>query len=117
MAEATIPIERYQAGGDIYATLAAQYGTNAANSIAAAAATGDREQLTEAIAYVRNGAALDDSTASIFIDQLLTDPLAAPLDALDKGINQIFNSEGVKTILTVVAVGAVIALVIYASKD
>ena len=112
MAEATIPIERYQAGGDIYATLAAQYGTNAANSIAAAAATGDREQLTEAIAYVRNGAALDDSTASIFIDQLLTDPLAAPLDALDSAVKKVFDSNGIKTILLVAVVAVVLVVAV-----
>jgi hypothetical protein len=76
-------ITRYQPGGDIYATLEGQYGRNAALLISQAALTGDRDALNEAIARVRNGAKLDDSTASIFWHQVTTAPFDAPLDALN----------------------------------
>lgn len=106
-------ITRYQPGGDIYNALAEQYGLSAADVLAAAAASGDRATLTEALANVKYGAPLNDSTASILADQLLTDPLGAPLDALTSGIDQIFNSEGVKTVLTLAIVAGVVWLVIH----
>ena len=89
MEQATI--DRYQAGGDIYATLAAQYGAAAADQIAAAAATGDRAQLSDAIELARgNGPARETSTLSIFGNQLATDPLAAPLDSLNNQLGKAF---------------------------
>lgn len=108
-------VARYQPGGDIYATLLSQYGQADADYIAQAAATGERAQLTEAIAYVRHGAALNDSTAGIFLDQILTDPLDAPLDALDAGVKKLFDSEGIKTILTIAVIGVVVVLVVKSS--
>jgi hypothetical protein len=108
-------INRYQPGGDIYSQLAARYGVENANRIAAAAATGDRETLTNEIAIVRNGEFLNESTSMILLDQLATNPLGAPLDALNKGVNQIFNSQGVKTILTVAVVAVVIVLAVKSS--
>ena len=57
-----IPILRYQAGGDIYAQFQTQYGTQSADSIAAAAATGDRTQLNNAIANAKGNPAMDTST-------------------------------------------------------
>jgi hypothetical protein len=87
-------IARYQPGGDIYATLEDQYGRNAALLIAQAAQTGDRDSLNEAIAQVRHGAKLDDSTAKIFWQQITTDPFDAPLDSLNKGLGTVFKSAG-----------------------
>lgn len=52
-------------------------------------------------------APLDDSTTSILAHQLATDPLGAPLDALDAGVAKITASKGIQVIL----VGAVILLV------
>ena len=68
-------IARYQAGGDIYAQFVALYGADAANQIAAAAATGDRTQLNNVLETA--------STAQLFVQQLITDPLGAPLAGLN----------------------------------
>jgi hypothetical protein len=77
-------IQRYQVGGDFYMTLAGQYGPAAANTIAAAAATGDVTKLNDALATARgDGPALPTDTAAIFANQLATDPLAAPLASLE----------------------------------
>jgi hypothetical protein len=73
-------IARYQPGGDIYNTLSAKYGFEAAQSIAQAATTGDRAQVGSAIAAAKgDGPALDGSTLDAFVTQIETDPLAAPL--------------------------------------
>lgn len=72
-------IQRYQSGGDIYATLLAQYGASAAASIAAAALSGDETQVNAALVQAKNGSPLNTSTLGIFTNQMLTDPLAAPL--------------------------------------
>jgi hypothetical protein len=80
MMDATL-IARYSPSGDIYASLAAKYGPAAANSIYAAAQTGDRTKVTDAIDLAANGAPLNDSTTSIFMDQMETNPLAAPLES------------------------------------
>ena len=77
-------IARYQAGGDIYAQFVALYGADAANQIAAAAATGDRTQLNTVLETVKGSpAASDASTAQLFVQQLITDPLGAPLAGLN----------------------------------
>jgi hypothetical protein len=72
-------IQRYQAGGDIYASLQTQYGTSAADAVAAAAQTGDETQINAALVNAKYGQPLNTSTASILANQLETDPLAAPL--------------------------------------
>jgi hypothetical protein len=83
-------IARYQPGGDIFTRLVGTYGLSGAQSIAAAAKTGDRSAVSEALALVRgDGPPLDDSTTHIFLDQLASDPLSAPLD---KANNVIGNS-------------------------
>ena len=76
-------INRYQQGGDIYAQLVNEYGVDAANTIAAAAMTGDSHNVTAAIAEVRSGPVRDDSIWSILGNQLVTDPLAAPLQSAE----------------------------------
>lgn len=52
------------------------------------------------------------STLGLFWDQITTDPLDAPLDALDAGVNKILGNTSVKIILGVVAVG-VVAYIFY----
>lgn len=109
-------IARYQPGGDIYAKLAGKYGTQSADLVAVAASTGDRFKITDALATVKNGAPLEDSTSSILIDQLITDPLAAPLEAADKATKQIFASTTGKVVVAVVIVGIVVVLAVYLPK-
>lgn len=100
-----VPIERYQPGGDIYNKLAAQYGTAAAQQVYQAALSNDRVAITDAIANVRSGPPLQDSTAAIFFDQLATDPLAAPLADVNKVIgNTAFSF--LKNPWVLVAIGA-----------
>lgn len=55
---------------------------------------------------------LEESTTKIFGQQILNDPLAAPLETLDAGVKKVFESSGVRTILIFAALGivAVIAL-------
>ncbi len=104
-------IARYQPGGDIYAQLEGQYGRNAALLIAQAAQTADRDALNEAIARVRHGEKLDESTAQIFWHQITTDPFDAPLDTLNKGLGTVFKSAGLgllKNPWVLLAIAAVI---------
>jgi len=83
---------RYQPpDGNIFKRLESQYGTGAALVIARAAASQDDEAVQEAIAQVRSGPRLDDSTLSNFWTQVTTDPLEAPLTGLN---NQIGNAVG-----------------------
>jgi hypothetical protein len=100
-------IARYQRGGDIYGKLVAQYGTTGANRIAAAAASGDRPTLTEALGTADRGPAYDESTLSIFTGQIVTDPLAAPLDGandlLGNSFASLFRNKWVLLILILVA--------------
>ena len=42
---------------------------------------------------------LSTSTLGFFTEQILTEPLNAPLDALDNGVKKIFDSPGIRTIL------------------
>jgi hypothetical protein len=49
-------------------------------------------------------------------NQLLTDPLGAPLDALNSGVKQIFASSGVQTILVAALVVVAVAVFIKESK-
>ena len=57
---------------------------------------------------------LDESTGSIFADQVTSDPLAAPLEAVDKAVKQVLSSSGIKTILILAALG--IGAAIYLKK-
>lgn len=77
-------IQRYQPGGDIFNKLATAYGFDDANAIAAAARTGSETNVTAAIASAKYGKSLNDSTASIFLDQITTNPLAAPLESANR---------------------------------
>lgn len=104
-------IARYQRGGDIYETLAEQFGTSAANRVASAATSGDRVAVTNALALIKNGAPLNDSWLSIFGHQITTDPFGAPADAvnsqLGKAFKNLFKSPWIVLALALVGVGAV----------
>lgn len=99
-------ITRYQPGGDIYAKLVSQYGTGGADQVAAAALTGDRLLVTNAIAQAEYGAKLTDSTLAIFGNQIATDPLAAPLASAEKisanTFMALFKSPAVIVVLVIV---------------
>jgi len=107
-------IDRYQPGGDIYATLKAKYGDAGAAIVAIAAQSGDRAQVTDALARVKYGERLNESTLEIFLNQLATNPLDAPLDTLDDAVSKLFDSKGVWTLLLV---GVAIVIAIAVVKD
>jgi len=98
-------IQRYAPGGDIYQSLAASYGTAAADRIYVAAQTGDRPTVTAAIAQEKYGNPLTDSTAAIFAQQVVTDPLAAPAEALNSQIGKAFANLFKSPWILVVVVG------------
>jgi len=85
-------IARYQSGGDIYASILAQHGQTAADACAAAALTGDETQINAALALYETAGGnatvavpmATDTTASDFLNQIETDPLAAPLASAEK---------------------------------
>ena len=90
-------ISRYQNGGDIYNTLASSYGTIAADLVAAAAATGSDASVQSVLENVRTNAGYvtgqkSTSTLGIFADQILTDPLAAPLKSANNALGNSFLS-------------------------
>lgn len=80
---------RYAPGGDIYASLQKQYGTDAANRMYQAALTEDPYDDNATLTQIKHGKSLNDSTASLFIENVTTNPLGAPLDSLN---NQIGNA-------------------------
>lgn len=82
-------IARYSPGGDIYMSFAQTYGEGSAQRVYRAAQSGDRGAVAAAISEAKFGSPLNDSTASILAEQVLTDPLGAPLDAANKGITTI----------------------------
>lgn len=85
-------IQRYQPGGDIYAQLETQYGRTGALLVAQAALTADKTAVTEALARLKHGEPLDESTARIFWSQVTTDPFDAPLSSLNKGLGTLSTS-------------------------
>jgi hypothetical protein len=89
---ADIPVERYAPGGDIYGSVSAEYGPDAAQRVYAAARTGDRYKVTQALSNLRFGAERDDSVLSNFISQVTTDPFAAPLETANRAIGTIAGS-------------------------
>lgn len=59
---------------------------------------------------------LDTSTLDIFTQQVLTDPLAAPLDALNSGVNKVLASSGVQKIGLVLGVTAAVITILLVLK-
>lgn len=101
-------INRYQPGGDIYVSLVSSLGQPGADSVAAAALSGDEHIINAAIVQAQYGNPLSTSTLGIFAGELATDPLAAPLSDLN-GIlsNSIKSLIGNPLVLvSVIAIGA-----------
>lgn len=55
---------------------------------------------------------LDESTTNALTDQLIHDPLGAPLAALDSGVKQLFSGSGIRTLLLIGGAVLVVVLVI-----
>ena len=93
---APIPWERYQTGGEIFETLWSTYGSDVAYDAAAAALDEDGPALTRILANARTkagatrGEQANTSTLGNFAHQILTDPLAAPLDGANKILGNSF---------------------------
>jgi|GEM_PF-4953855 hypothetical protein len=87
-----IPVSRYAPGGDIYQALAKDYGTAGAEKVYNAALSGDRGAITDAIVSVKHGQPLNDSTAEIFLQQIISDPLAAPIESLNNQVGNVFKN-------------------------
>lgn len=109
--DSTIPISRYAPGGDIYQTLATAYGTAGAEKVYAAALSGDRGAITDAIVQVKHGQPLNDSTAEIFLQQITSDPLAAPIESLNNQVGKVFKNLLLNpfALIALVIVGLIVA--------
>ena len=112
-------IQRYQPGNDIYNSILAQHGKDAADACAAAAMTGDETQINAVLALYSGTSTptvavpmADTSTANIFTNQILTDPLAAPLESANKVLGNTFFSF-LKNPWVVVTVGIVVFFFVF----
>lgn len=101
-------IDRYQSPNDIYQTIADAYGPDAANTIADVALAGDELAVNTALVKAKYGSPLNTSTLAIFTNQILTDPLAAPANALNDQLGKAFKNffKSPWIVLTAVLVGA-----------
>ena len=102
---------RYQPGGDIYSRLEQHYGTSGADKVAAADASGEPYAINRALTDLKYGPDRDASVVSNFADQLLTDPLAAPLDAANEQIGNAVANVFKNPWVLVTLVGVVFYLV------
>jgi hypothetical protein len=82
-------MNRYAPGGDIYEAIAAQHGRAAADRVWQAQESGRSGAVAEALAAIRFGAPLSESTLGILAGQLVTDPLGAPLDSANRAIGNL----------------------------
>ncbi len=57
-------------------------------------------------------AQLETSTGRIFLEQITTDPLDAPLDAFDAAVDKVIGSSGIQTVLIVGFIGLGLLLVV-----
>lgn len=55
---------------------------------------------------------LDESTTSILVDQLITDPLGAPIEALNNGFDKLVASPGVRKLALLGFLGLVVYFVV-----
>ena len=55
---------------------------------------------------------LNDSTGSIFVDQIVNDPLAAPMESFNRQVEKLFALPGFKKLLVVGGIVAVVVLVV-----
>jgi hypothetical protein len=108
--------QEYQPGGSYYNSLADQFGTDAADKVAAAARTGDESRLRNALSDARlsakAGKTISDAdydtrgTASVFFDQVTTDPLAAPAEAANRQLGKALSNLTWKNPLVFIAIAA-----------
>jgi len=106
-------IARYAPGGDLYDQYQASYGKAGADAIYAAAQTGEKTAVTDAIVKQKYGNDLQTSTAIIFGEQVATDPLAAPLAAADTFTTNTLKSLFSSWTVWVVVIIAGVALFLY----
>lgn len=86
MTESTVA--RYQPGGDIYAEIQGQYGTQSANTLAQIVReTKESTNVSTYLGELRNGPMQNSNVASIFVGQITTDPFAAPASALNRTLS------------------------------
>jgi len=80
--------DSYAPGGSVYNTLTERYGRDAADRAATIAATGDGDALNRLLSDLKRDNTQADfdnrGTASVFFDQVTTDPLAAPLESANR---------------------------------
>jgi hypothetical protein len=106
--------QRYAPGGDIYAANEARYGTAGADLI-------NRGFIRDG----RSGAAIaagnlhtptgggSTSTAAIFLDQITTDPLAAPLESANKVIGNSVSSFLKNPWVVALTLAAILGAIVY----
>lgn len=80
---------KYAPGTTRYNSIAADYGTAGADYVYSQILTGREDALPDALGQLKYGADRNDSATSLFITQITTDPLAAPLESAN---NQIGNA-------------------------
>lgn len=101
---------RYQPGGDIYNTLTASYGPNAANSMAVAS-RGSKEDLAGAMADIRSKPTQGSTSTFVNFVQQMSDPLQAPIAAAmgqgssGPGLGAGTTSNAIKGVVTVFGIG------------
>lgn len=121
-----IPVTRYAPGGDIYSQLVSKYGKDVAAQVYNAAQNGDRASMSQilgsAIPLGQPGGGsiqplMDDSITDAFIDQITSDPLQAPVDALigkgSTGTGSLFGTTTSKVIL----IGGLAAIAYFALSN
>lgn len=95
--------ERYQRGGDIYDDLAGQYNYAVADRAASLAAADKQDELQRYLSDLRTAARTDRTVEDVqndfdsrhtttlgqFADQIVNDPLAAPLDSLNDQLQKV----------------------------
>jgi hypothetical protein len=85
-------MNRYAPGGDLYEALAEKYGRAAADRVWQAQESGRSGAVAEVLAELRYGKPLEESTGSLFWQQITTDPLAAPLASANAGLGTVLGS-------------------------
>jgi hypothetical protein len=95
--------QRYQIGGDIYNRALADYGLDGAGKLARAAdddfANPDSRRVNEVLVELRHGNPLPEGTGGILVDQIISDPFDAPLDAAESAV-QVVTQSAMKGLLT-----------------
>lgn len=112
----------YSWGSANWFTLAGEYGYTAAEQIAAIADTGNVTALNAALSSLRRTGKIstaengNTSTFGNFVDQISTDPLSAPADALNRQIKNAFTSVFSKPWIVAALIVAGVGLFFYYRK-